>query len=134
MNMPDDQNPYAAPGSSPGLPTAPRQGQPDLAFMARWERRRLVYNGVLILESCLLALALGGFRWFAEVDFWELAIGGALVANLCFCAGPVGESYLRWIGLRGGWVGPFVFGLGLCIAGGLAFVSMLAYPFLNGQF
>lgn len=55
-----------------------------------WEKLRVVYNLVLGAET----LVLGG-KMFTTVSGLEMLVLGALGANVCFCAGPVLEGYLR---------------------------------------
>lgn len=99
MNDPEDPNIYAAPEARVERPV--ESELLDLRFMAVWERRRLTYNAVLVAEVAVVALIIGGGRWLGDVEFWELLVVGAFGANVCFCAGPVGEAYLRWFGLKG---------------------------------
>jgi hypothetical protein len=80
----------------------------------RWEKLRPVYNAVLIaltlllLEDPLLTLR----------DPWALTLclAGAVGANVLYLAGPVAESYLHWLGLRGLGVTAAIFGLGCLVS------------------
>lgn len=113
-------NPFAAPQADLTL-----QAQGDTVsnlphcsptFIA-WERLRVVFNGWLTMW-CLLVTSVSG-AWI-EPRLWLLAIEGAIVANVCFCAGPVAEGYASLLGLRGRWVRLFLF------IGGTALASVLA--------
>jgi hypothetical protein len=65
------------------------------AVFIAWERLRLVYNGIL----AAVVLLLGGGSLVREPRFWSLLIGGAIGANVCFCAGICAEGYLALLGL-----------------------------------
>jgi hypothetical protein len=59
-----------------------------------WEKLRLIYNALLIIVVLAMLLQAGSSPLTAV--FFALH---ALAANLFFCAGPVGEGYLCWIGV-----------------------------------
>jgi len=62
----------------------------------KWEVLRLVYNGVLIVESLAFAIPL---LWRVPIGPFILnAVLAALAANVCFLLGPAVESYVRWLG------------------------------------
>jgi hypothetical protein len=63
----------------------------------RWERLRIPYNALLV--AVVMLPAGGGFSWPDPGDFLILLMG-AVLANLCFLAGPVAETYLAWLGMR----------------------------------
>lgn len=85
----------------------------------RWERLRILYN-LLLLGVVLLAAGPG----IALPDFLELLflIMGAVLANLCFFAGPLTESYLAWLGLKSQLVTLGLFVLGVLISIPLVFL------------
>ena len=63
--------------------------------LIRWERLRILYNLILI---AIVVLPVGG----GPVELPELAdlpilAVGAVLANLCYLAGPAAESYLAWL-------------------------------------
>lgn len=122
----DEFDAYRAPESR--ATRAAEEIPPDLALMAQWEWRRLIDHAVLVVEVGASALLPGAWKWFLEVPFWEWLITGAVGANVCFCAGPVAEAYLRWIGLKGRSIGPVLFGLGMAVAMLATAVSVLVYP------
>lgn len=108
-------------------------GDPDLSFLAGWERRRVLYNAVLaaiVLVSSLMDLG----RVFLDLVFWEFLIVAAFCANVCFCTGPIAEAYLRWIGIRREWLGGLLFGVGLLISVPLTFLSVAAYHLSKSGF
>jgi hypothetical protein len=96
-------NPY----SSPSLETPSFDATPSAAtnltlvdivkttFLA-WERLRIAY--VLLLG--LLTVVLVGPQPI-HVAIVIVIAGGAVLANLCYFAGPILESYVRWLGYQG---------------------------------
>ena len=66
-----------------------------------WERLRIIYNLVLIPWTILLLWALGTHHEhpLAPSSLGTALLGGVL-ANFCFFAGPVLESYASWLGIR----------------------------------
>lgn len=79
-------------------------------FLA-WEKLRLVY--IVTLGAATVALSfvdrpllLYSFKFWAEVGV------GAVVANLCYFAGPAIETYATWLGVRTPWIRPTLFVLG----------------------
>lgn len=103
---------YARDVSLPAAPVGPR------AIFWRWERRRPLYNVVLVVVSALSLPFAGPSIRLAT--FWMEVLFGALIANACFFAGPMLESYLDWLGRR-----PRRLGTILMITG-TAFASLLA--------
>ena len=67
-------------------------------IFSKWEKLRILYN--IILAGILLlthGLAMGSqFLQPFPLFVW---LAGAILANVCFFAGPVTESYLSWLGL-----------------------------------
>ncbi len=57
---------------------------------------------------------------------------GAIVANLCYFAGPIIETYVRWLGYDRKWVRWFLFVGGTVLTGMLAIATM-AFMFLPDQ-
>jgi hypothetical protein len=78
-------------------------------FLA-WEKLRILYNGLLIVAVLGIILK-SGFNLLAGIFFVEPAI----YANVGFCAGPVAEGYLSWLGFRHPACRWFIFALGLFI-------------------
>jgi hypothetical protein len=67
------------------------QASADEVFLA-WERLRLFYNAILLV----VVVCYFGLETLFIVPF---ALLPALLANLCFCAGPVAEWYLYLLGM-----------------------------------
>ena len=89
-----------------------------------WERLRPLYNGYLAL--LVLYPVSGPFRWPPMEDL-PIFLIGAVLANLCYFAGPLAEAYLAWLGLRGRVVRATLFAGGAFISLPLVFMFMLAY-------
>lgn len=86
---------------------------------ARWERWRIAYNLVLVLLVGFLAFAGGG----TDSDWRRFAVQcilGAILANLCYFAGPITEACFQWLGFRHRALMPLLFIAGLVLASGLA--------------
>ncbi|MEO8270952.1 MAG: hypothetical protein ABI557_14610, partial [Aureliella sp.] len=54
-----------------------------------------------------------------------LIIEGAIVANACYFAGPITETYVRWLGYEGKWIRWFLFLGGTLLTAILAVETML---------
>jgi hypothetical protein len=127
-------NPYSAPEESGDFPTSLSAlsdrdhrcltvGQ----VVVTWEKLRILYNGILGVEAIFVFFA-GWSMGNNPGDILESLLLGALIANLCFCAGPVIDGYLSWFGFRSRaitWV-IFLIGLGIAVLLGLAFLMTLA--------
>ncbi|MGD9644414.1 MAG: hypothetical protein AB7U73_01805 [Pirellulales bacterium] len=99
----EQQNPYASPeplthrpGDSPdelANSSSTNGTNPWKEIAARWERLRIWYNAILLL------CGLSGFVFdpFGFIQGAELALVYAVMANLCYFAGPLCEMYLNWI-------------------------------------
>ncbi len=89
----------------------------------RWERWRLVYNLALIGLVISLAVAWGdsNSNW---ARFAVECVLGAVIANLCYFAGPITVAYLRWLGIYHRAIAPFLFGCGLVFTMGFAVVTV----------
>ena len=101
-----------------------------MAVFVAWEKLRLVYNMILAAESMLL-MGLGTLFWL------PILLQGALLANVCFCAGPVAEGYLCLLGANRTAARWTVFILGIlasvvlvwaAIAGQLGFPALWPLP------
>jgi hypothetical protein len=64
-----------------------------------WEKLRILYNGALIAWVVYLVEA-NQPALFETFAFWITCIVGAIVANVCFFAGPLAETYFHWIGFK----------------------------------
>jgi hypothetical protein len=75
-----------------------------------WEKLRLAYNAILTI------VVLGRIGSVA-LDFVPHLLEAAIMANICFCVGPVAEGYLCWLTLhrRAARYILFLFGLPLAL-------------------
>jgi hypothetical protein len=91
----------------------------------RWEWLRIAYNAVLAAVVVVLIVQ----QHDDEIAWASLAYAcavGAVVANLCFFAGPLAEAYLHWLGARLPGVTVILFSMGTVFAAGLAAVAILS--------
>ena len=78
---------------------------PNLASIAKpvflaWERLRVIYVLVLAVVSAVLL----GPSGFMDSRLLFRLFEGAVAANVLFFAGPVGETYVHWLGFRQNWL------------------------------
>jgi hypothetical protein len=127
-------NPYATTSLESGDPAA-LPGSADRAslmeilrqtFLA-WERLRIVYIALLALLTLLLA-----GQNLLRIQTLVMIVEGAIVANVCFFAGPITESYIHWLGYEGKWVRWFLFIAGTFLTAILA-IAGFATVFLPNQ-
>ncbi len=83
-------------------------------FLA-WEKLRVLYVAILVAIT-LATAALHGLGMLATVKFWITTGVGAVFANIAFLAGPVVETYVRWLGYRGEVLRPILFCVGSVFA------------------
>jgi hypothetical protein len=113
-------NPYE-PSQTPIPVATAADGLPWQDIFWEWERRRLWYNLVLVV-IVLLGLGATGFGLSFAWTMFECVVAGVL-ANCCYCAGPIVETYLTWLNQkRIGW-GILLFILGLLFS---IFITLIA--------
>jgi hypothetical protein len=91
----------------------------------RWEWLRIAYNAALAAA----VIGLVASQYDEDTDWQELVrvcVVGAVVANVCYFAGPVAEAYLHWLGVRIRGITVMLFSMGLVFALGLATVAVLS--------
>jgi hypothetical protein len=93
------------------------------AIFRAWERLRLAYNAVLVGVVVLWLCP----REEVPLTFWLFLVCQAVVANLCFFAGPLSEWYVGWLGYRSQTTRWVLFSSGLLFAVLLA-VDALRHP------
>jgi hypothetical protein len=106
-------------------PEAPWEETASAVFVA-WEWLRVAYNLVLAavvlgVHACLL-----GFKPLREERYWEGLAYSAVMANVCFCAGPWAEGWLAVLGAERGKARSVLFCLGTllaCLAAGVELLS-----------
>ena len=94
-------------------------------FLA-WERLRLIYISVLGVLTLLL-----GWGSFGVFEYWLTVAAGAVVANVCFFAGPIVETYITWLGYQGKWLRTLLFTVGTLFTCVLAVAALAIYAFPN---
>ena len=129
MSKAMEPNPYQA-SATPAAIALERPPSPSDSLLRDWERRRLWFNAILTA----LTLVLGTLLDFAILKprFWAITAQGALIANICFCAGPVVTWYLSRLGCNHRATGTFLFWIGTVLSVVLttaALLSALAPPF-----
>lgn len=119
---PPESNPFQAPIKTNVAGNAPATDKERLDFIGlakKWERYRLIYNGILVFETIALSLVANGI--VPPVELVVAAVLGALTVNFFFLLGPVLDGYCQWIfGSRSP-----VFGLIILVVGTL-FSMLLA--------
>ena len=125
-------NPYSTPSvETLGDARGDAASSQPFSTMAReifvaWERLRFVY--VAILGVVTIGLAMSDVsRALMSVAFWGTVFVGALVANVCYFAGPIAETYVSWLGYRATWLRMTLFILGTLLSCMLAFGVVAAH-------
>lgn len=87
--------------SSPEASLDPKPSFLDAAkrICIEWEKLRILYNGALV-SWVVYVIEKSNPALFQTFEFWAVCLTGAIMANICFLAGPVVEAYFHWIGLR----------------------------------
>ena len=103
-----------------------------ITLAKKWERYRLIYNGILVLETLglsLLGFLLAGLVPLSLVELAVASVLGAATVNFFFLLGPALDGYCQWIfDSRSK-----VFGLIILVVGTL-FTMMLAGVTIVGIF
>lgn len=99
-------------------------------FLA-WERRRLVYNAVLVVAT-LVGMATNARASLLDAPFRRFLLYGSVVANVLYCAGPVAEGYLAWMGAPRRSARALVFTLGCLLGAGLALACVGCWRLFDG--
>lgn len=112
---------------SPESPAFTSLGSLAKPIFLAWERLRIVF--VIVLGVLTLLLAGANITEFRSL---MLIAEGAIVANVCYFAGPVIETYICWLGYNGRWVRWVLFIGGTLLTAVLA-VATMASMFLPDQ-
>ncbi|MFN7875851.1 MAG: hypothetical protein ACK5PB_11070 [Pirellula sp.] len=100
-----NDNPYAARSDlSVNKSSVPIQTDDSLLSIARgvflvWEKLRVIY---LVILS-LLTISLVGFSGVFDLPLVQSIVFGAVVANVLYFAGPIVDTYIRWLGYKHSW-------------------------------
>ena len=127
-----NQNPFQAPIKSTVEEKATPASSEVLDFIViakKWEKYRLIYNGILVVETVVLAIALLFSGMPPSIELPVLAVFGAIACNFFFLLGPVLDGYCQWI-FRSR---DRVFGLIVLVLGTL-FSALLAAGTVVGSF
>ena len=99
------------------------------SILIRWERMRILYN--LILIAIVVLPVGGGPMELPELADLPILAVGAVLANLCYLAGPAAESYLAWLGLKSRWVTLALLAGGILVSLPLVYMFGIAYVLSN---
>ena len=128
-----NQNPFHAPIQPVVTDAAPPTSDEVLDFIAiakKWEKYRLIYNGILVVETVVLTLLVLLFSgMLPSIELPVLAVFGAIASNFFFLLGPVLDGYCQWIFKSR----DRVFGLVVLVLGTL-FSALLAAGTVLGSF
>lgn len=128
-----NQNPFHAPIQPAVTDAAPPTSDEVLDFIAiakKWEKYRLIYNGILVVETVVLTLLVLLFSgMLPSIELPVLAVFGAIASNFFFLLGPVLDGYCQWIFKSR----DRVFGLVVLVLGTL-FSALLAAGTVLGSF
>jgi len=96
-----NQNPFQAPIQSTANDQTSQASDEVLDFVLlakKWEKYRLIYNGVLVAETVVLTVLLLLFSgMLPSIELPVAAVLGAVVCNFFFLLGPVLDGYCQWI-------------------------------------
>lgn len=119
------ENPYVTPAASSDGEQMAKDSPESLSQIARqtflaWERLRVLYAILLAMLTVLLA-----GPDLLRLRTLGLIVEGAIVANLCYFAGPALETYVRWLGYHGKWFRWLLFVGGTCLTAMLAILTLV---------
>lgn len=123
--MDRDTNPYSSPIDANSV-AADENGDQPLSMLAKrifldWEKLRLAYIAILGLVTIVAIFLRQTISSRLVVD----VVMGAVLANACFFAGPIVETYIRWLGYQAAWPRWAMFAIGTIFACGLAVLAVL---------
>ena len=95
----------------------------------KWEKYRLIYNGILVCETILLTALLLLTGTLPSLALPVVAVLGAIACNFFFLLGPVLDGYFQWVFKSRNQV----FGLIVLVLGTL-FSAVLAAATVLGSF
>lgn len=86
-----------------------------------WEKLRWLFNAIVGAFAILILVTTGA--WTSTQSLGEIVVG-AIIANLCFGAGPAVSAYLAWFGIRAPALDLFLFGAGTALTMFLAYTMI----------
>ena len=121
------ENPYSTPHHSGDSIVSSNDVLQDLPLsklaprvFLKWEILRIPYIGILGLFTFLLV----GVSGFASPKLIVMVFEGAIVANIAYFAGPLLETYVRWLGFHAVWLRWTLFIVGTMFAMFLTVASL----------
>ena len=93
-------------------------------FLA-WEKLRLVYIAILTIVTLFLT----GKLILSDPHVLFTVITGALGANILYFAGPITETYIRWLGYNKNWPRWVLFVLGTLLSLLLVLLELVSLLF-----
>lgn len=122
-------NPYSSPIAATEEAHAhrPNANVDFVPIMKRWERLRLLYNGILT-GFVLLVTAVGFPTNIFQPGYWILLCICGLIANLCFMTAPAIEAYGRCLRIWHSAATALLFITGLFFTAILALLLIIEYP------
>jgi len=103
-------------------------GEVDMKpFFQKWEKLRSWYN-VILATVLVVSHAPHMGVLFLEPMALLIWLIGAVLANICFLAGPLVEAYVSWLGIRSRYVMPLLFIGGVLISIPCVVYFMLPFP------
>lgn len=100
-----NENPYAVSASpiETETPIKPTNDESLLSIARQvfltWEKLRILYIGILGMFTLLLV----GFSGLPSLSLMITVMFGAIVSNCLYFAGPIVDTYIRWLGYRDSW-------------------------------
>ena len=126
-------NPYSLPTSNTTISCEPSTVESGVSIVAMaksvfiaWEKLRIAY--VMLLGAFTMMLSIPGVIYngshLLTLRGLIMIAEGAIVANVCYFAGPIIETYVHWLGYHRKWVRWFLFVGGTILTVVLAFFSL----------
>ncbi len=119
------KNPYTSPSASPAMEARAANDASGSSFakpvFLAWERLRVLY--VILLT--VLSVSIVGPSGLTSAQSFIRLMEGAVAANLLFFAGPITETYIRWLGYNRPWVRWALFLGGTLLSSALAWGLLL---------
>jgi len=97
----NSENPYSSPSvDGPDTPTKQIESASNLSEIAKrtflaWEKLRLAYLAILALVTVASFFVIGNV---SVGEFIFAAVFGGILANVCYFAAPMVETYIGWLG------------------------------------
>jgi len=100
----------------------------------RWEFMRLIYCGICVTATVGFMFLFDNFptdvipvRGAPSTSSWAKYIVAGVIANVCFLAGPVVDTYVSWLGFKSKWFSIALFGVGTTFTVVAAFLAVAGF-------